>query len=47
MPEFFPWPAALYLILENDAEFSIFELLRDVFSKRFHGSILRRLNDNG
>ena len=22
MPEFFPWPAALQLILKNDAEFS-------------------------
>jgi len=34
-------------MFKNNEEFSIFELLRDVFSKRFHGSILRRLNDNG
>jgi hypothetical protein len=41
------WPAALQIMFKNNEEFSIFELLRDVFSKRFHGSTLRRLNDNG
>jgi hypothetical protein len=41
------WPAALQIMFKNNEEFSIFELLRDVFTKRFHGSILRRLNDNG
>jgi hypothetical protein len=41
------WPAAFQIMFKNNEEFSIFELLRDVSSKRFHGSILRRLNDNG
>jgi hypothetical protein len=27
------WPAALYLILKNDAEFSFLQLLFDVFSE--------------
>ena len=31
--EFFTWPAALYLILKNDAEFALFQLLFDMFSK--------------
>jgi hypothetical protein len=41
------WSAAFQIMFKNNEEFSIFELLRDVSSKRFHGSILRRLNDNG
>jgi hypothetical protein len=40
-------PAAFQIMFKNNAESSIFELLRDVFAKRFHGTILRRLNDNG
>jgi hypothetical protein len=30
------WPAAFQIMFKNNEEFSIFELLRDVFSKRFH-----------
>jgi hypothetical protein len=33
--------------LRLDDEFSLFELLRDLFTKRFQGNILRHLNDNG
>jgi hypothetical protein len=40
-------PAAFQIMFKNNEEFSIFELLRDVFSKRFHGGTLRRLNNNG
>jgi len=31
--EFFPWPPPLYLILENDAEFSFVQAPFDVFSE--------------
>jgi hypothetical protein len=41
------WPATFQIILKNNAESSLFELLRDVFSKGFHVTILRRLDDNG
>jgi len=40
------WPAAFQIMFKNNAESSLFELLRDVFSKRFQGSILSHLNDN-
>ena len=33
------WPATLQIILKNNAESSLFELLRDVFSKYFQSSI--------
>jgi hypothetical protein len=41
------WPATFQIILENNAESSLFELLRDVRSKSFHTTILRRLDVNG
>jgi hypothetical protein len=41
------WPAAFQIILKNNDELSLFELLRDLFTKRFQGNILRHLNDNG
>jgi hypothetical protein len=41
------WPAAVQITIKNNAESSLFELLRDVFSKRFQSSIVCRLNDNG
>jgi hypothetical protein len=41
------WPAAFQIMFKNNAEFSLLELLRDVFSKRFQGGILCHLNDNG
>jgi hypothetical protein len=41
------WPAAVQITIQNNAEFSLLELLRDVFSKRFQSSIVCRLNDNG
>jgi hypothetical protein len=41
------WPAAFQIVLKANAESSLFELLRDVFSKHFHATIWRRLNDNG
>jgi hypothetical protein len=41
------WPAAFQIRIKNNAEASLFEQLRDVFSKRFQGSIVRRLDDNG
>jgi hypothetical protein len=41
------WPAAFQIMIKNNAKTSPFELLRDVFSKRFQGSILCHLNDNG
>jgi len=41
------WPATFQVILKNNAESSLFELLRDVFSQSFHATILRRLDDNG
>jgi hypothetical protein len=41
------WPATFQIILKNNAESSLFELLRDVFSKSFHVTILRCLDDNG
>jgi hypothetical protein len=33
------WPAAFQVIFKNDAESSLFELLRDVFSKKFQSSM--------
>ncbi len=41
------WPAAFQITIKNNAKSSLFELLRDVFSKRFQSRIVRRLNDNG
>jgi hypothetical protein len=38
--EFFPWPAALYLIFKNDAEFSFFQAPFDVFGKCIQTPIL-------
>jgi hypothetical protein len=33
------WPAAFQVMFKNDAESSLFELLRDVFSKNFQSSM--------
>jgi hypothetical protein len=41
------WPAAFQITIKNNTESSLFELLRDVFSKRFQGSILCHLNGDG
>jgi hypothetical protein len=41
------WPAAFQITIKNNAESSLFELLPDVFSKRFQSSITCHLNDNG
>ena len=41
------WPAALQFILKNEAKSSVFELLRDSFSKRFQSNIVCHLNDDG
>jgi hypothetical protein len=41
------WPAAFQITIKNNAKFSLFELQRDVFSKRFQGSTVCHLNDNG
>jgi hypothetical protein len=41
------WPAAFQVTIKNNTECSLFELLRDVFSKRFQTSIVCHLNDNG
>jgi hypothetical protein len=41
------WPAAFQITIKNNAISSLFELLRDVLSQRFQGSIVRHLNDNG
>jgi hypothetical protein len=40
MSKFFPWPAALYLIFKNDAEFSFFQAPFDVFGKCIQTPIL-------
>jgi hypothetical protein len=40
-------PAAFQITIKNNAESSLFELLRYVFSKRFQSSIVCHLNDNG
>jgi hypothetical protein len=41
------WPAAFQITIKNNAESSLLELLRDVFSKRLQSSIVCRLNENG
>jgi hypothetical protein len=41
------WPAAFQITIKNHAEFSLLELLRDAFNKRFQGSTVCHLNDNG
>jgi len=41
------WPAAFQITIKNNAESSLFELLRGLFSKIFQGNILRHLNENG
>ena len=33
------WPAAFQITIKNNAECSLFELLRDVFSKKFQSSM--------
>jgi hypothetical protein len=33
------WPAAFQITIKNNAESSLFELLRDVFSKRFQAAL--------
>jgi hypothetical protein len=33
------WPAAFQITFKNNAEFSLFELLRDVFTKNFQSSM--------
>jgi hypothetical protein len=41
------WPAAFQVTIKNNAESPLFELLRDVFRKRFQGSIVCHSDDNG
>ena len=41
------WPAAFQITIKNNAKFSFLEPQRDVFSKRFQGSTVWHLNDNG
>jgi len=41
------WPAAFQITIENNAESSLFELLRGLFSKLFQDNIMRHLNENG
>jgi len=41
------WPAAFQITIKNNAESSLFELLRGLFSELFQGNILRHLNENG
>jgi hypothetical protein len=41
------WPAAFQITIKNNAKFSFLQLQRDVFSKRFQGSTVCHLNDNG
>jgi len=40
--DLFAWPAPLYLVLKNDTEFSLFQAPFDVFSKRFHSTLMTR-----
>jgi len=44
--EFIYWPAALYFILKNDAEFSFLELLFNVFSERIQARTLINSKEN-
>jgi len=41
------WPAAFQITIKDNAESSLFELLRGLFSKLFQDNIMRHLNENG
>jgi hypothetical protein len=41
------WPAAFQITIKNNAESSLFELLRGLFSKLFQDIIMRHLNESG